>query len=126
MTLQDKKSALLREKADTDYRASDLSAHITEAIQKAKMKGTSCPPSQLTGWKISLAKLKKRSQEIQIEITAINGQLQTATSKQLGNAFIAVAKSVLDQEQYQRIMTMALCQVNITDKPDLRYVGRRE
>jgi hypothetical protein len=132
MILQEKKTALLKEKADTDYRSADLSTHIAEAIQKAKLNGRICPPGQLAGWRTSLAKLKKRSQEIQNEITGINEQINAAHHKQLGNAFIFVAKSVLDREQYERIMTMALCQVNISEPTQLHYTrsaqqyGRRD
>jgi predicted nucleic acid-binding Zn-ribbon protein len=127
MTLQEKKAALLREKADNDYRSADLNTHIAEAIQKARAKGCYCPPNQLAGWRTSLAKLKKRSQEIQNEITGINQQIHAASQKQLGNAFIQVAKSVLDREQYEKIMTLALCQVNITEPSQLHYTsGRRD
>jgi predicted nucleic acid-binding Zn-ribbon protein len=81
----------------------------------------------LSDWRTALAKLKKRSQEIQNEITGINERMHAASQKQLGNAFIQVARSVLDREQYERIMTMAVCQVNITEPSQLHYThGRRE
>jgi hypothetical protein len=113
MTLFDRRKTLLQEKLNIDAKANQLDIQIKEAQQIARARHQYTPIGVLAGWRSTLAQHKRKSQEIQNQLTDIKRQLANGYQQQLSEAFMDIARTDLEEAEFTSIIRQAKAKIRI-------------
>ena len=98
---------LQAEKSKVDLEISQCKAAIREMVVDVNEKRRFAPVKQFNDVQIKVKRLGQLSQTIQHEIASINRAKREASRLVLSECFLTVAKSVLPQEKFLALLSMA-------------------
>ena len=116
---------LQAEKSKVDLEISQCKAAIREMTADVREKRRFAPVKQYNDMQIKVRRLGQTSQNIQHEIASINRARKEASRRAISECFVTVSKSVLPQEKFLALLSMAheMAETATSDKSNAEFSG---